>query len=79
MRTAEPPYAGGAHATVVADVHAVLMHMLAAVTDAVAVKPAEPKFSPLIVSVPPALDAEFAGVLPLTIGAATTNRILEAC
>jgi hypothetical protein len=35
VRTAEPLYAGGAHATVVADVHAVLPHVSAAASDAV--------------------------------------------
>ena len=54
VRTAaEPPYACGAHATVVAEVHALLPHASLAVSEAVAVGPAAPKLSPLIVTVPP--------------------------
>jgi hypothetical protein len=71
VRTAaEPPYACGAHATVVADVHALLPHASLAVSEAVAVGPAAPKLNPLIVTVPPALDAALLGLFPLTTGAA---------
>ena len=61
--TAEPPYACGAHATVVADVHALLPHTSAAVSEAVAVELAVPKLSPLIVTLPLALRTAFGGVL----------------
>jgi hypothetical protein len=61
--TAEPPYACGAHATVVADVHALLPHAPVAVSEAVAVELAVPKLSPLIVTLPPALGTVFGGVL----------------
>jgi hypothetical protein len=71
VRTAvQPRYACGAHATVVADVHALLPHTSAAVIDAVAVRPAVPKLSPPIVTVPPAHDTELADA-ELTTGAAT--------
>ena len=71
VRTAaEPPYACGLHATVVADVHALLPHASAVVSEAVAVGPAVPKLSPLIVTVPPPLGAAFASVV-LTTGAGT--------
>ena len=50
--TAVPPYACGAHATVVADVHAVLPHTSAVASEAVAVGLEVPKLSPLIVTVP---------------------------
>ena len=74
VRTAaEPPYTCGAHATVVADVHALLLHASAAVIDAVAVGPAVPKLSPLTVTVPPPLGAALAEVdeVVLTTGAVT--------
>ena len=66
---AEPPYACGAHATVVADVHALLPHTSAVVSEAVAIGPTAPKPSPLIVTVPPPLGAAFAETV-LTTGAA---------
>ena len=72
VRTAaEPPYAWGPHATVVADVHVLLPHTSLAVSETVAVGPAAPKLSPLIVTVPPALDAALLGLFPLNTGAAT--------
>jgi hypothetical protein len=67
---AKPPYACGAQDTVVADVHALLPHTSAAVSEAVAVGPTAPKLSPPIVTVPPPLGAAFAGAGPLTTGAA---------
>ena len=76
VRTAaEPPYASGAHATVVADVHALLPHTSAVVSEAVAVGPTTPKLSPLIVTVPPPpLGTALAEVdeVVLTTGAAST-------
>ena len=70
VRTAvEPPYAFGAHATVVADVHAVLPHTSAVVSETVAVGPTTPKLSPLSVTVPLPLAAALAGALPLATGA----------
>ena len=75
VRTAaEPPYACGAHATVVADVHALLPHTSAVVSEAVAVGPTTPKLSPLIVTVPPPLGTALAEVdeVVLTTGAAST-------
>ena len=71
VRTAAAlPYACTAHATVVAELHALLPHTSAAVIDAVAVRPAVPKLSPPIVTVPPAHDPELADA-ELTTGAAT--------
>jgi hypothetical protein len=70
--TAEPPYACGAHATVVADVHALLLHTSAAVKDAVVVRPSVPKFNPLIVTVAPPLGETFAEAV-LTTGAAPSK------
>ncbi len=64
-----PPYACGAHTTVVADVHALLPHVSAAVSEAVADAPAAPKLKPLMVTVPPAVGAAFV-VVALTTGAA---------
>ncbi len=54
VRTAEtePPYACGAHATVVADVQALEPHTSAVVSEAVTVRSTVSKFSPLIVTVP---------------------------
>jgi hypothetical protein len=67
---AEPPYACDAHATVVADVHALLPHTSVADTDAVGVTADPPKPMPLIVTDPPivitvplAPDAALAGWL----------------
>ena len=48
------------HTTVVADVHALLPHTSAAVSEAVVVGSTTPKLSPLIVMVPPPLGAAFA-------------------
>jgi hypothetical protein len=71
VRTTEPPFTCAAHATVVADVHALLPHTSAAAIEAVVVAPAAPKLSPLIVTVPPTHDAALLGSMPLTTGAAT--------
>ena len=65
-----PLYACGAHATMVADVHALLPHTSAAASEAVGVGPTTPKLSPLIVTVPLPLGAAFAETV-LTTGAAT--------
>ena len=67
-----PLYACGAHAAVVADVHALLSHVSAAVSEAVTDAPATPKLKPLIVTVPPAVGAAFA-VAALTTGAASAT------
>jgi hypothetical protein len=67
-----PPYACGAHATVVADVHPLLPHVSAAVSEDVTDAPAAPKLKPLIVTVPPAVEAAFA-VVALATGAASTT------
>jgi hypothetical protein len=71
VRTAEPPYAAGPHATVVADVHVVLPHMSATPTDALGVTTNPPKPRPPIVMVPPPVAPMFDGLLMLTHGAAT--------
>jgi hypothetical protein len=71
--TAMPPYTSGAHATLVADVHALLLHASAAVSEAVGVKAGFPKLSPLIVTVPLAEGAALAEAA-LTTGAAKTER-----
>ncbi len=71
VRTAVPPYACGAHATVVADVHALLPHTSAVASVAVGVRLEMPKLSPRIVTVPLPLGAAFAETV-LTTGAATT-------
>ena len=67
-----PPYACGAHLAVVADVHALLPHVSAAVSEAVADAPAAPKLKPLIVTVPPAVGAAFA-LVALVTGAASAT------
>ena len=70
---AKPPYACGAQDSVVVDVHALLPHASAVVSEAVAVGPAVPKLSPPIVTVPPPLDTALAEVdeVVLTTGAAS--------
>ena len=70
VRNAEPLYAIGAHATVVADVHAVLPHVSAAASDAVGVTTSLPKLMPIIVTDPPEVTPMFGGTLMLTHGAA---------
>ena len=52
VRTAEPPYACGAHLTIVPDAQAVEPHTSAVVSEAVTVRSTVSKFSPLIVTVP---------------------------
>ena len=69
VRTAVPPCACGAHATVVADVHALLPHTSAVASEAVAVGLEVAKLSPLIVTVPLPLGAALAAAV-LTTGAA---------
>ena len=79
VRTAEPPYAAGPHATVVADVHVVLPHMSATPRDALGVTTNPPKPRPPIVMVPPPVAPTFDGLLMLTHGAATaTNAAMQA-
>ena len=73
VRTAEPPYAAGPHATVVDDVHAVLPHMSATPRVALGVTTNPPKPRPPIVMVPPPVAPTFDGLLMLTHGAATAT------
>ena len=51
VRTAEPPYARGAHARVVADVQAVELHTSVAVSEVVGVRSTVTKFSPRMMTV----------------------------
>ena len=74
VRTAEPPYAAGPHATVVDDVHAVLPHMSATPRVALGVTTNPPKPRPPIVMVPPPVAPTFDGLLMLTHGAATATK-----
>ena len=74
VRTAEPPYAAGPHATVVADVHVVLPHMSPTPRDALGVTTNPPKPRPPIVMVPPPVAPTFDGLLMLTHGAATATK-----
>jgi hypothetical protein len=67
-----PLYACGAHATVVADVHALLLHVSDAVSEAVADVSAAPKLKPLIVTLPPAVGAAFAAAALVTGAASAT-------
>ncbi len=69
VRTAEPLYARGAHAIVVADVQALLPHASAVASVAVAVGSTVTKLSPLIVTVPLPLGTALAATV-LTTGAA---------
>ena len=71
---AKPPYACGAQDTVVADVHALLPHVSAEASEAVAVGPTVPKLSPLIVTVRPPLGAALATTV-LTTGAAQSATL----
>jgi hypothetical protein len=59
-RIAEPPYACGTHATAVADVHALLPHTSAVVSEALTLALKLPKLSPLTVTVPPPLGTALA-------------------
>ena len=59
-----------AHAAVVDDVHAVVPHEPAAVTDAVAVELVPPKLRPLIVRTPTVVSPALAGAKAETNGAA---------
>ncbi len=74
LLTNEPPYAAGPHATVVADVHALLPHTSAAASVAVGVGLEMPKLSPLIVTVPPPLGTVLAAAV-LTTGAAERTQL----
>ncbi len=74
VRTAEPPYAAGPHATVVVVVHAVLPHMSATLRDALGVTTNPPKPRPPIVMVPPPVAPTFDGLIMLTHGAATASK-----
>ncbi len=76
VRATEPLYAAGAHATVVADVHAVLMHGSAVVNDAVGVPTSLPKLMPIIVTDPPEVTPMFGGMLMLTHGAASPHSAM---
>ncbi len=67
----------GAHPTVVADVHALLPHTSAAVSEAVADVPAASKLRPLIVTEPLAVGAALA-VAALTTGADIGNNPCSA-
>jgi hypothetical protein len=72
-----PPYACGAHTTVVADIHALLPHVSTAVSEAVTDAPAAPKPKPQIVTVPPAVVAAFA-LVALATGAASATTLYMA-
>ena len=74
IRIAEPLYARGAHATVVADVQALLTHTSAVASVAVAVRSTVTKLSPLIVTVPLPLGTALAATL-LTTGAAQARPL----
>ena len=73
---AEPLYAIGAHATVVADVHAVQPHGSATASDAVGVTTLLPKLMPIIVTDPPEVTPMFGGMLMLTHGAANPHSAM---
>ena len=79
VRTAEPPYAAGPHATVVADVHVVLPHMSPTPRDALGVTTNPPKPRPPIVMVPPPVAPTFDGLLMLTHGAAAATKQGSEC
>jgi hypothetical protein len=72
-----PLYACGTHATVVADVHALLTHTSAVASEAVAVGSIVTKFSPPIVTVLLPLEMAFATPL-LTTGAAQAMPVRMA-
>jgi hypothetical protein len=70
VRTAEPPYACGAHARVVSVVQVVELHTSAVVSEAVTVRSTSPKFTPMRVSEPPPLTAALAEARCVKTGAA---------
>ena len=74
IRTPEPLYARAAHATVVADVHALLTHTSAVASVAVAVWSTVKKLSPLIVTAPLPLGTALVATL-LTTGAAQARPL----
>ena len=76
VRNAEPLYAIGAHATAVADVHAVQPHGSATASDAVGVTTTLPKLMPIIVTDPPEVTPMFGGMLMLTHGAANPHSAM---
>jgi hypothetical protein len=75
VHKAEPLYAIGAHATVVADVHAALPHISATASDAVGVTTTSlPKLRPPIVTDPPPVAPTFRGLVVLTHGAGIPTK-----
>ncbi len=74
MRMLNPPFAADVHATVVDDVHAVLLQASVVASDAVGVTTNPPKLRPLIVTKPPDVTAAFVGPLALTHGAAARRQ-----
>ena len=71
-----PPYDAAAHATVVADVHEVLLHSTDSSSDAEAVWSIEAKSSPLMVTDTPPVCAAFAGLMLVKAGAAHIQQAI---
>ena len=65
-----PRYDAGEHATVVADVHEVLLHSTDSSSDAEGLGSFEAKLSPLMVTGTSPVCAAFAGLVLVTAGAA---------
>ena len=70
VRTAEPPYARGAHLTIVAVVQAVQPHTSAVVSEIVGVRLTSPKFVPARVTEPPPLTKALPKAMLVKTGAA---------
>ena len=72
-----PPYDAAAHATVVADVHEVLLHCADSSSDAEGLGSFLSKLSPSrVVTDAPPVCAAFAGLMLLTAGAAHTEQAI---
>jgi hypothetical protein len=74
-----PPYDAGEHATAVADVHEVLLHLAVTSSDADGLGSIEAKLSPLMVTDTPAVCAAFAGLKKVTAGAAHSEQRSWCC
>ena len=75
VRLVPPPYDAGEHASLVADVHEVLLHSTDSSSDADGVGSIEAKLSPLMDTDTPPVCAAFAGLMLVKAGAAhSSNR-----
>jgi hypothetical protein len=74
-----PLYDAAAHASVVADVHEVLLHCTESSSDAEGLGSFEAKLRPLMVTDAPPVSAAFAGLTLVKAGAAQSNKRSWCC